>query len=166
EGDGGHRVEVVALAHVGDPRRGVASPEVEQIRRGVVGAGVPHRAAADLPRVRGPRLAPRLPGGWDRIPAPLALSRLGVEGLDESAWAHLAGSRDTDDDLALGDQRRCRHEVAVTIVGDLRLPRLLAGLRVEGDQVRIERPEDDLVLVEGDAAVMGNDADERADVFR
>ena len=70
EGDCGHRVAVVAPTHVGDPRCGVAGAEVEEIGGGIVGAGVPDGAAADLPRVGGPRLATRLAGGRDRIPAP------------------------------------------------------------------------------------------------
>src|SRR2546428_223677 len=154
------------LFRAGDPRRGVASPEVQQIRDGIVGASVPARTAADLPRVRGPGLAAGLAGGGNRVPPPPALARLGVEGLDEATRPHLSGARNADDDLAFRDQRRGRHEVAVGIVGDLGLPRLLAGLRVEGDKVRIQRPEDDLVLVEGNAAIVWNDADERADVGR
>ena len=164
ERDGRHRVETVALAHVGDPRRRVSGPEVEEVRRRIVRPRMPDRRAADLPRVGGPGLAAGLTGGGNRVPSPLALAGVGIEGLDESARSHLARSGHPDDDLAFHDERSLGHEVAVRVVHDLRLPDLLAGLRVERDEMRVQRAEDHAVLVERDPAVVGNQADERADV--
>ena len=143
ERDRRHGVQIVAAAHVGDPRRGVAGAEVQEIRGGIVGAGMPDGAAADLPRVGRPRLAPWLPGRGDRVPAPQA----------------------PDDHLALHDHGGLRHEVAFGVVGDLRLPYRLPRLGLEGDEIRVQGAEDHLVFRKRDAAIVRNEAHERADVL-
>ena len=72
-------------------------------------------------------------------------------GGDEAADAELAARR-ADHHLAVGDERRQRHVVAVLVVLDLRRPHLLAGLRVERDEHRVGGGEEHLVAVQRDAA--------------
>ena len=166
ERDGRHRVEVVAPTHVGDPRSRVPRTEVEEVGGGIVRAGVPDGAPANLPRVGGPGLAAGLTRRGDRVPAPETLAGLRIERLDEAPRPHLPRAGDADDHLALDDERRLRHEVPVGVVGDRRVPDRFAGLRFEGDEMRVQRAEDHPVLVERHAAVVWNDADERPDVLR
>src|SRR5436309_11996349 len=145
--------------------RGCRCRSTKEIRGGIVGAGMPDGAAADLPRVGRPRLAPWLPGRGDRVPAPQALAGFRVEGLDESTGAHLARPRDPDDHLALHDHGGLRHEVAFGVVADLRLPYRLPRLGLEGDEIRVQGAEDHLVFRKRDAAIVRNEAHERADVL-
>ena len=127
-------------------------PQYARFVVGIVVAGDPHRAAAGLPLVAlRPRLAAGLAGRGHRVRPPHLLAGVGIERRDEAANAELAAGR-ADHHLAVGDQRRERHVVAGLVVGDLRRPDFLAGLRVERDEHGFAGGEEHLVAVERDAA--------------
>ncbi len=145
-------IEVVARPLIAHPRPAIAGAPIGDVGRGIVIAHDPHRAAARLPLVAfGPGFAARLAGRRHGICFPQRLPGPGVEGRDEAANPEFA-TRTADHDLTVGDQRRQCHVVAVGVVLDLGLPRLLAGLRVERHQHGVRRREIDFVAKETDPA--------------
>src|SRR5207342_917194 len=109
----------------------IAGPEVHQVRFSVVGATVPDRRAAGLPRVARPRFVAGFARARNRIEAPGLLAVLGIEGGDEPANAAVA-ARHADDDLVLEDQRRVRNRELVHGARRLGVPEDLAGPGVDG----------------------------------
>ena len=101
---------------------------------------------------RRPRFASGLAGRRDRIRLPKLLAGLGIERGKEAAHAHLP-ARGAQQHLAIDDERRQRHVVALLVVVDFRGPDLLAGLGVERHQHRLCRGEKDLVAIKTDAAI-------------
>ena len=94
----------------------------------------------------------------DGVEAPNQLAVLGVIGLDETADAVLAAVG-ADEDFAVDGGRRHRLAVALLGIADLLRPDLAAGLGVERDQLGVEGANVDLVLIDGDAAVVRAAAD-------
>ena len=62
--------------------------------------------------------------------------------------------------LSLTTERRMRDRVARRRVGRPRLPDLTPALRVDGNQVRVERAHEQRVAEDRDAAVVGAAADD------
>ncbi len=89
----------------------------------------------------------------DRVEAPDELAVLGVIGLDEAADAILAAVG-ADQDFAVDGGWRHRLAVALLGIADLFLPDDGAGLGVERDELRVERADIDLVVIDRDAAVV------------
>ena len=168
QGDDRRQIEVVAAAgaaQVAAPRRPVAGADVHQVQRGVEGHGVPGcPAAAEFPV-----LAARVPGlrglghrlileGLARVarhrePAPFLLARFGVVGRDVAAHAILRATV-ADHHVALEDARRAGDGVGACVVDErIRPSSARPGRRVERDQPAIEGADEDLALVERDAAV-------------
>ena len=145
-------IEIVARPLVAHPRPAITGAPIGEIGRGIVIALDPHRPAAGLPLVAfWPSVAARLAGLRHGVSLPQRLSAFGVEGGDKSANPEFA-TRAADHHLAVGDEGRQRHVVAVSVILDFVFPHLLAGLRVERHQHRVRRREIDLVAVESDPA--------------
>ena len=89
----------------------------------------------------------------DGIEVPHLLAGLGIVGSHEAADAVFAAVS-ADEDLAVDGGGRHRLAVAELRVGDLRLPDEAARLRVERHQLCVERRHEDLVAVDGDAAIV------------
>src|SRR5438552_3186624 len=137
------RVEIVALARIAVPvGTRIARAPVEQLQRGIVRAGQPRRAAAVHPAVAGPRLAAGFAGRWHREEAPDLLAGLRIVRVEESANARLAAA-DADDHLAVDDERRGGDRVARRILADVDRPSLDARLRVEREEIPVERADVD-----------------------
>ena len=90
----------------------------------------------------------------DGVEAPRALAGLRVVRVDESADAVL-GAGDADDHLVLDDERREGHRVAGAVIDELDVEQHAAGLHVERDQMRIERPHEQPIAEDAEAAVDG-----------
>ena len=146
------RVEVVAGALVADPLGRIAGAPVREVELRVVRPGDPDGYSARAPRVTLPGVRSRLARSRDRERLPRGAAGSSVQGLDEPADAELA-ARDADDDLSLGDEGRQGHVVALLVVLHRLVPQDLAGLGVQRHDVRVERGEVHLVLVEPDASV-------------
>jgi hypothetical protein len=96
----------------------------------------------------------------NRVERPQQLAVLGVERLEEAAHAVLAAVG-ADQHLALDDGGRHRFRVALFRIGDLRLPQQLAGLRVERDELGVERAHEQPVALDRDAPVVRTAAKRR-----
>src|SRR5262249_58535386 len=110
--------------------------------------GVP---AGPLPGARSPLFR----GG--RGPPPLTLAGLRLVRLQISLHVERIAA-DADDDVASDDDGRGRAEVLLSHVGDLFVPPLLAGLRVERDEVAVGRFDEEVVAVQADAPIADVDA--------
>ncbi len=143
ERDDAVAVEVVAKPRRAVPvRRRVAGAEEHEVRLGIVGARVPHADAAGLPRVARPGLVARLAGSGNRVEAPDFLAGLRIERRDVAADRAVAAAG-ADDHLVLHDRRVVRDRVAApSASATCDVPDLLAALRVDRDQVRVERAHD------------------------
>src|SRR5262249_25388853 len=141
-------VEVITRAIIGiEHRDRIAGAPQHLIGSGVVGTGDPHGAAAGLPGVVLvlPGLAARLAGSRDDVLAPHHLAGRAVKRGDEIAHAAVAAGG-ADDDLVLHGEGRCGELQIGLAVGEIGLPRDLAGLLVGGDRTgRIVRNRDDEV---------------------
>src|SRR5262249_50987032 len=125
------------------------------------------RAAADLPgiAVLRPGFVALLAAGGDRVAPPQMRAGLGVPAVDEAANAEL-GAGDAGDQHAVGDERRDGERIAVLPVRGLRLPLLLAVLRVIGDHMGVERGTEDLSVVDRRALVGDAAADDARGLWR
>ena len=94
------------------------------------------------------------------VEAPDELAILGVIGLDEAADAILAAVG-ADQDFAVDGGRRHRLAIALLGIADLFLPDDGAGLGVERDELRVERADIHLVVIDRDAAVVRTAAEGR-----
>ena len=135
--------QVVELSPHGsvDLRSGIPDRPVHEIQLGIVRAGQPHRAAAQLPAVAQPGVVAELAGPRHRVPAPQLLAGGRVVGVEESARAELAAG-DADEHLVFHDERRARQAVAEHRVRDLRLPERQSGSGVERDERGVERADE------------------------
>src|SRR6185503_15142250 len=132
ERDDGARVQVVTGPRVARPRAGVAGAPVREPELRVVAAGDPHRCAAGLPRIAGPRVVAGLAWARDRVRLPHLVAGLGVERGHEAANAALA-ARHAYHDLAARRERGHRHVVAGVVVGDGFVPHDGTGPRIQRD---------------------------------
>ena len=174
--------EIVSGPLVRVPRAGIRCPVIESIEVGIVGEPTPHGAAADLPCVGRPgghteirpfheiiewleiRADPHVSVGTGRIGDVGDLARSLVERGDASADPHFTPA-DADEHLALHNEGRGGRGLAEIDVAGLGVPLLLARLRVERDDVVVERHQKDLSVVVRDAAsenVAAGDALRRA----
>ena len=89
-----------------------------------------------------PPLANRRAGRRRAVERPLRLARLGIERLQHARQiVEVAG--DADQHVIADDERRVRRPVAALRVGDLDIPFHLAVFRVQRDQVRVGRSQED-----------------------
>src|SRR6185437_368164 len=88
------------------------------------------------------------------VEGPFEVAGLGVERLDEAADAVFAAVG-ADEDHAFDGRRRHGLGIALLGIGDLLLPFHRAGFAVERDELGVERRHIDLVVIDGDAAVVG-----------
>ena len=149
------------------PGRAVADAGVEDVQLGVVGHGVPDRAAAagGLPALPKPgrrafflhhlvggRVVRLTRGIWGGVEPPDQLAAGRVIGRQVAAHAVLAAAV-ADQHLVLDDPRRAGDRVGLGGVGGLDAPGLRARFGVERNQAAIERPHIDPALPDSDPAV-------------
>ena len=145
--------QVVADAHVTvEVRTWVAHRPEQPVGVLVVGTGDPGRAAAVLPGLAGPRVVAGLARAGDGVGLPHQLAGVGVDRLDPAAHA-VFRTRRAEDDLVLQGHRHDGEGLGVGVVAVLLVPHHFAGRVVERHDVRVERGQVDLVLVDGNAAV-------------
>ena len=134
-------------------RRGIAGAEDVELRFRIVGSGHPRVAAAVARRFEiRPRLEPRIAGVHrHRIELPLKLAGFRIEGLQESrAIEIVAGAHDH---VIADDDGRRRREILLIEIGDLDVPALFAGFRVERHEVIVGRLEEQIVAPDAGAAI-------------
>ena len=145
-------VEIVARPYRRVERARIADAPVDRVQLGIERAGDPGRAAAELPGVALPGFVAGLAGSRNRIGAPQMLAGLRIPAVDEVAGAEL-GAGNTGDHHTVGDQRRDRHRIAGLEIDGILAPQLLAGLRIERDDIGVERGAEDLAVVDRGAAI-------------
>ena len=156
------------------PRGRVAGAHVDQVGLGIVGAAEPGRRAAGLPGVARPRgvglagdavlLAVQVAHvAFDHRTGPDQFAGLGVTCVNTTDDAEFA-TRHAGNDQALHDQRSGGVRIAGRELVELLFPNDLAGVLVEGHQLRIQGAKDDQVVVQGGATV--DHVTARHDAFR
>src|SRR5262249_1909517 len=125
---------------------------VDEIQLGIVRAGQPHRAATALPAVTEPRVVAILTRPGYGIKPPQLFARGSVVRIQESARAEFAAG-DPDEHLVFHVQRRAGDAVTKHRVGDLRFPERQTGSRVQRDERRVERADEQPLSKHSDAAV-------------
>src|SRR5262245_53590160 len=162
--DHGAGVQVVAGATEHAPWSRVPGPPVHEVELGIVRAGDPGRSAAVFPRVVArPGFGPLLAGRRNDVVPPQLLTGLRVPAVEVAARTELRPG-DAGDYDAVRHERRDRHRIALLVVVGPGLPQLLAGLRVEREDMRVERRTDELALVDRRAAAHLAAADVARDV--
>ena len=147
--------EVVARPLVAHPGTAIAGAPEGQFGVRIIHPGDPNGRPTGLPLVAfRPGLTARLARRRHHEGLPQFLARLGVIGGDETAHTEFA-ARGAQDHLAIDDQRRQRHVIAVRVVLDRGGPDLLAGLGIQRDKRRIHRGEIDFVAPQPDAPAGG-----------
>src|SRR5262249_710957 len=111
------------------------------------------RSASTLPRIALPRLDAAFPFAGDGVEAPRARAGLRVVRIDEAADAVLAAGH-ADDDLVLHDERRAGEAVALVGLCGRGVPSYPPGLRVERDDVGVERSHEEPIAQSREAAVL------------
>ena len=157
QGDDGVGVEVVARARlrIVNRHRIAGAPDGE-LRRRVVGAGLPQAAASGLPGVVGilPGFAARIARLRHDVPAPELLARSRIERRDPAARLGVAGAVG-DNHLAVGgDRRRIEAFHVAEFVGrrHLLVPHDFAGVAVDRNHAAVGQIGDDQVFPERDPA--------------
>src|SRR2546428_1909136 len=134
-------------------RSGFAGAPVECVECRINRAGAPGRGAAAFPRVALPRVDATLPVAGNRVEPPRALARVRFVRIDEAANAVLA-ARDSDDDLVFHDQWRASEAEALIRVRRGHVPAHATGLRIERNDVSIERAHEDAIAKRGETAIL------------
>src|SRR5271154_4557648 len=146
---------VVARSPFGVPGSRIRSSVIDEIEFGIVGDPAPYRAAADFPEIFRPcrhaqiftalRWIKWLESGTDQDFAvgaageglPDDLTGVDVQPAQLAAYAHLAAAV-AHEDTILHHQGGHGNGLASIEVGDLRLPNLFPGCRINGDCISIE----------------------------
>ena len=163
--------QVVSRSNAAARRPGVARRQIDAVSDRIDRGCRPDRAAAVLPRTRilgivgffTTEVPPwafarasrgeRLPvHGIGSVPAPLQRTVAKRIGAERPADSELAAG-DPDQHGIPVDQRRHGDAVTCPVVGDRGRPSWLAGLRVEGHELRVELSDDHEATSEGDSAV-------------
>ena len=167
DGEGRVRIHRIGLhawllgqgaAHFRDPRIGLAGAVEHQVLVGIVGAGNPCRGAESaLQRQAVPGVVVRVAWMRDGVDAPQLGAGLDVVAGDEAAAGlGVAAAGHALDDLAVDDERAARIAPALGPIGGGVVPRDLAGLGVEGNDMGIRGRDDELVVVDRHVA-LGHD---------
>ena len=145
--------QIVAAAHVRvDVRAGIADGPIQRVEIRIVAAGEPRWAAAVLPAIALPGFVSEFTRRGNRIEAPQPLARGRIVSLDESARAELAAG-DAGNNLVLERERRGSNAVALTRIGDLRLPQKLPRACVQRHQCGVQRAHEQPVAQHRHAAI-------------
>jgi len=147
-------IEIVAGAQTRIPRSCIPDAPIDRVEFGIERARQPCRAAAVLPCVAAvfPGLGTGLARCRDRVCAPQPLAVLGIVTLDIAANAVFT-TGNADDQHAVRNQRGDRHRVAVLEVDRVRAPDFLTGLRIERDDIGIERRTEQTTIEDGDSSI-------------
>ena len=142
--------------HFGNPWIRLSDAEKQGFRIRVVSAGVPRRSAVALfERYIVPGVSARLSRAGDGVETPRFGAGLRVMRRDETtAGLGIAATRHPLNDLAPGDERAAGVAPPFGPVGSGLIPSDLAGVDVEGDEVRV-RGGDDEVAVDDRHAALG-----------
>ena len=148
-------IQVGALPRIRIPvRAGIAGAEVQEIQLGVVRAGHPDRSSAVLPgvAVRWPCEVARFTRSRHGVEPPDLFSALRVERGDETADPVLAAGR-ADDDLVVDDERRNGQRVAELRFRQRDVPDRLADLRVDRDEMPVDRTHEQRIAEDRQTAI-------------
>ena len=144
---------IIAGALVAHPGAAIAGAPIGKIGLRIVGRGHPDRSASGLPLIASrPGLAAGLPRLRHHESAPQLLAGLRVIRGHETAHAQFAAGG-AEHHLAVGNERHDRRVISLSVIGDLRGPRFLAGLDIERHQDRISRREEYLVAEKSNPAI-------------
>ncbi len=134
-------VQIVARAarRIGVGRRRIAGAEDIEMRFRIVGAGDPHVAGAVLRAVEAaPGIEARVAGLHRHgVEDPLHVAGFGIARLQVAGLIEIVAG--ADEDVVADDDGRHGGEVLLIEVGDFLMPALLAGARVEADQIVVRR---------------------------
>src|SRR5262249_53433400 len=131
-------------------RRRIRGAPVHEIQDGIVGAGHPAAAAAELARVA----APALRVFFDRVELPGLVTRGGFQREDLALNRQLAG-RLPENHLVLHGERGAGEVAAALLrLEDLFFPRDLAGLLVEREDASVQTAEVHTAIRDRDTAVV------------
>ena len=148
-------VQIVAFACVAIViGTGISGSPVDDVEGGIVCAGNPGRRAARLPTLALPGFVSSLAGAGHSPEAPQAAPGVRVVCIEKSANAELA-ARDPDQHFVAEGQRRRGNSVPGAIVGYHRVPAQLAGVKIDGQQVTVERAGEQQVFEHGQSAIGG-----------
>ena len=140
------------------PRLRLRRAPERQVQHGIVAAGDPRLAArAEQRGQRAPRVASLLALRCHGVESPQLFAGRRVVRADEALLLAIRlTAAESLDDLALRDERAAaRAVVAFRAIADRGVPHGLAGSRVERHQVRVARRQEDLVVIQRDAAHRG-----------
>src|SRR5579871_438114 len=136
-----HRIAIQVVAQPNfaiGVRRGISRAPEGQVGIWIISARVPDRRAASLPGIARPSLMPRLALPRDGVETPNLLSGLRVEGRNISADRAVA-TRCAHDYFIFDDQWSVRDCIAVGSRPDGRVPKNLAILGVDRQEMRVQR---------------------------
>ena len=156
QGDGAVGPQVVARAIGVIPvRTGIGRAPDDDVEFGVIGARHPGGAAAGLPGavVVLPGFVTRLARPRNGVGAPDFLAGVHVQRRDPAAHAKL-GAGHAGQHHVLDDQRRVGDDLGDAGVGHLGFPQQAAVVLVEGENAAVDHRAQNLVAVQGDAAVV------------
>ena len=143
--------EVVARA-AARPRVGIPDAEVDEPAVRIDRRRRPHRRAAVLPLVAGPRTAAEVAVAGAGVEAPQLRARRRVECRHRAAHAHLA-ARYADDHLVVEVERRERHRPALLPPRVPYAPQNAARSLVESHELAGDLGDEHLAVADRDAAV-------------
>ena len=128
---------------------GIAGREYHKIVSGIDGRRVPHRSAAEFPRIRLPGVAARLARRRGSPKFPALASRLGIIRLDHSP-GFIFGAGGTDEHHAVMDLRRLRIGIILLGLrvrdGRIGLPDQFSSSRVQRHQMAVKQRSIDLAI--------------------
>ena len=149
-------VERIAIgaAHRARPGLGLRRRPIDQVRVRIVASRNPRIAAGAVgQRQVAPGVAAGLTRPRDGGGAPQLAPRLRVVGRDEAHIVLVAGAAGhAGNDMALRDNRAAGIFVAELVIGDRVVPDDRAGPRVQSDNVRVGRVDENLVAIEPDGS--------------
>src|SRR4029077_20399021 len=105
-----------------------------------------------------PAVVTRFAGAGYRVEAPRLFSGPRIQRDDEAADAELLAA-DADNHFVLHHERRQRDRISELDIGQRVVPDLAAAPGIDRDDVRVERPHEQRVAEDRDAAVVGTAAD-------
>ena len=145
--------QIVTRPPVGIPRPAVARSPVSQVEIGIVGTRYPRGAAsAKVGITGGPGLVTFFTGTRGGVSAPQLAARHGMVSRQETTNAVFAAGH-ARDQHAVHHRGRRGDRIAFLPFGDLGLPDFLAGFRIERLQVRVDRGDEYLAVVERNPSV-------------
>src|SRR5262249_31592735 len=121
---------------------------IDEIEFGIVGARAPCRSSSLCPGVGvlWPCFGTGLAGRRNCVSPPEFLTRVRIPSIKEATGCRLS-TGDTGNQHSIGYDRRPGGVVALARVGEFLVPKLLAGLHVEGEHMIVDRHAKDFAVI-------------------